>query len=170
MDLNPRRRMLHCFEFVRIKVTILACRSPLPDQNAIRVLKQPLQRLAVFCRVWDRVLSWKVWQRELLVTFHETCVSMPETLTPEVFGRIPPQHRFCPTGFCRLFYAKCLMFVCRNLQVVINSESDYSEINDNVFVCSCIHSSHLNMCWINCRCLLCQTAVRHISSMQIAQC
>lgn len=29
--------------------------------------------------------------------------------------------RFCPTGFCRLFYTKYLTFVCRNLIVFINS-------------------------------------------------
>lgn len=72
------------------------------------------------------------------VTLREA-FSLPHSLTPAVCGWIPPQHRFCPTGFCTLFQTNCLMLVCRNLIVVAISETDYSEINDNDFVCSCIN-------------------------------
>lgn len=67
------------------------------------------------------------------VTLREA-FSLPQTLTPEVCGWIPPQHRFC---------TNCLMLVCKNLIVI--SETDYSDINDNDFVCSCIHNSRLNI-------------------------
>lgn len=146
--------MLHCFEFVRITLTTHAWRLPLLDQNACYACTSAaLTKAGCVLRCAGQGVVFKgVAKATSFVTLREA-FSLPQTLTPEVFGWIPPQHRFCPTEFCRLFHTNCLMLVCRNLIVVVISETDYSEINDNDFVCRCIHSIRLNI-------LLCSVQVQ----------
>lgn len=102
-DLNPHRRMLHCFGFVRITLTTHAWRLPLLDQNACYACTSAaLTKAGCVLRCAGQGVVFKgVAKATSFVTLREA-FSLPQTLTPEVFGWIPAQHRFCPTGFLQV--------------------------------------------------------------------
>lgn len=131
--------MLQRFESVRMNLPVHACCFPLLDQNVSYAFEAALTKAGCVLRcVEEGVVLKGVAKGTSFVTLGETA-SVLETMTPEVSGWIPPRGT---RRFCRLFHTKCLRFVCWNLIVVINSQSDYS---DNVLVCSCIHGIPLNI-------------------------